>query len=236
MYMKKFLLVLIAGILFSTAMPAFSASSSRLFTSKEIKKNQTWLYEIGFRLLNANKIDKRIVFAYSTKSDVNASSSNINRTITVYDGLMQYVESEDELAAILAHEISHSVDSYNGIFRGYLEFVPHIFIPRKYERKADLRAVDYMVNAGYNPVALIVIMNKAFPQYRYEVLGTHPLTTRRMAMIYEYIYTKYPAFLANNIYQHNVYYQNFLLNSEKNRKKLAQKIRTGSNKKIKYDY
>ena len=55
-------------------------------------------------------------------------------------------------------------------------------------------------------------------------------------MIYEYIYTKYPAFLVNNPYQNNVYYQNFLLNSEHNRKKFAQKVKTGSKKKIRYDY
>lgn len=233
--MKKFWVLLILSTLFVMSGPAFSASS-RLFTTKEIKKNNEAIYEIGFRLLNANKIDKRMTFSYSTKDNVNASTSHINRNIIIYDGLIQYISTEDELAAVLAHEISHAVDSYNGIFRGYLEFVPHIFIPRKYERKADQRAVDYMVNAGYNPVALIVIMNKAFPQYRYEVLGTHPLTSRRMAMIYEYIYTKYPAFLVNNPYQNNVYYQNFLLNSEHNRKKFAQKVKTGSKKKIRYDY
>ena len=233
--MRKILSLLITCTVLFSFSPAFGATS-RLFTAKEIKKNNEAIYEVGFRLLNANKIDKRMTFSYSTKDSVNASTSLINRNIVIYDGLIQYMSSEDELAAVLAHEISHAVDSYNGIFRGALEFVPHIFIPRKYERKADLRAVDYMVNAGYNPVALIVIMNKAFPQYRYEVLGTHPLTSRRMAMIYEYIYTQYPAFLVHNPYQNDVYYQNFLLNSEHNRKKLADKVRTGSKKKIRYDY
>ena len=151
--MKKFLALLILSTLLAASAPAFPATS-RLFTAKEIKKNNEAIYEIGFRLLNANKIDKRMTFSYSTKDNVNASTSHINRNIIIYDGLIQYISTEDELAAVLAHEISHAVDSYNGIFRGYLEFVPHIFIPRKYERKADQRAVDYMVNAGYNPVAL----------------------------------------------------------------------------------
>ena len=46
--------------------------------------------------------------------------------------------------------------------------------------------------------------------------------------VYEYIYEKYPSFLANNCYADNIYYQNFLLTSENNRKKLAEKIKTNS--------
>ena len=49
------------------------------------------------------------------------------------------------------------------------------------------------------------------------------------------IYEKYPSFLAHNKYADNLYYQNFLLTSEKNRKKLEDKIKTNSKKKLKYD-
>lgn len=92
-----------------------------------------------------------------------------------------------------------------------------------------------MVNAGYNPVAMIVMMNKVMPQGRYEFLSTHPLTSRRMAYVYEYIYTKYPQYLKNNKYQDNIYYQNFLLTSQDNRRKLQKKIESKSDKKVRYD-
>ena len=113
--------------------------------------------------------------------------------------------------------------------------IKYIISPRKYEYKADKRAVDYLVNAGYNPLAIIVMDTKIMSQFRYEFFGTHPLSSRRVMEVYEYIYEKYPSFLANNRYADNIYYQNFLLTSENNRKKLAEKIKTNSKKKVKYD-
>ena len=99
-----------------------------------------------------------------------------------------------------------------------------------------MRSVDYMVNAGYNPLAIIVVMNKIGKQYRYDFLSNHDLITRRMMKIYQHIYTKYPAILAENEYKDNVYYQNFLLTSRKNRLKFQSKIENHQQGKIKYDY
>ena len=93
-----------------------------------------------------------------------------------------------------------------------------------------------MVNAGYNPLAIITILNKIGKQYRYDAFSNHTLVSRRMMLIYEYIYTKYPNILVDNDYKDNVYYQNFLLTSRKNRMKLLDKINTNSKKKIRYSY
>ena len=196
---------------------------------------QQKISKVGFHILNANRIEKRMVFNYSTKSTINAYTDYTNRKITVCKGLLKYIESDDELAAILAHEISHGIDTYNGIFRGTFSYIPYRFVPRKYEKLADKRAVDFMVKAGYNPVAFIVIMNKFSGQLRYEIFKTHPLTSRRLALIYEYIFTKYPEFLADNKYKDNVYYQNFLLTSTQNRLKFQQKYKSGSKANVRYD-
>ena len=91
-----------------------------------------------------------------------------------------------------------------------------------------------MVQAGYNPVASIVAMSKILPQERYDWCSTHPLTSRRMMEVYEYIYKKYPEFLANNVYKNNPYYQNFLLTSKTNRTKFQQKVKSGSKLSVKY--
>lgn len=198
-------------------------------------EKQEFISQIGFRLLNANKIKERMVFQFVNNKTVNALTSNINRNIIIYSGIMNYTTDEDEIAAILAHEISHGIDSYHGMFRGSFSSISSAFTPRKYERKADKRAVDFMVNAGYNPVAMIVMMNKTFPQYRYEFLSTHPLASRRMMYVYEYIYTKYPEYLKNNKYYDNLYYQNFLLTSQDNRRKLQNKIEMNYKGNIKYD-
>lgn len=51
-------------------------------------------------------------------------------------------------------------NSYRGLFRAFFSHVAYSFNPRPKENKADLKAVDYMVNAGYNSLALITIYSK----------------------------------------------------------------------------
>ena len=227
--MKKLLILFIT--LF-TAIPVFSMEVDLT----KVGHQQKYINEIGFRILNANKIEKRTNFYYEpNRKTVNTWSRLTDRQITVTQGMLAYVDSEDEMAALLSHEISHSVDSYDGAFKGYFSTFKYSLSSKKYETKADKRAVDYMVKAGYNPVAIIVLYNKFMSQTRYDYYLTHPLTSRRMATVYEYIYRKYPAYLANNKYAENIYYQNFLLTSQQNREKLKQSIQTNSKKKIKYN-
>ena len=227
--MKKFLFLF---VMIFFAIPAFSMD----IDLTKVGRQQKYINEIGFRILNANKIEQRTNFYYEpNRKTVNAFSRFTDRQITVTQGIMAYIDSDDEMAALLSHEISHSVDSYNGLFKGYFYMFKYGFAPRKYESSADKKAVDYMVKAGYNPVAVIVLYNKLMAQTRYEYYLSHPLTSRRMAVVYEYIYRKYPAYLANNKYADNIYYQNFLLTSQENREKFKQSIKANSKKRIKYN-
>lgn len=228
--MKKILVVLMLMFL---GVPAFSYE---IDLTKE-GKIQEKINQIGFRLLNANRIEKRTIFEFNSRKAVNAvtvSGLGYGRKVVVYRGIIPYLDNEDEIAAILAHEISHIVDSYDGILRGSFSGLGYAFAPKKYELKADKRAVDYMVKAGYNPVGLIIALNKMSAQYRFDMLSTHPLTSKRLVTIYEYIYKKYPTFLANNKYQNNIYYQNFLLTSIANRKLLENSIQKNSKKSPAY--
>ena len=232
--MKK-ILVLIFALIITALSTVFATSDGLLTTSKELEALQRHVNEIGYNLLNSNGIDKRMVFIFdnSTKT-INAGTSNFNRSIVLYRGLYNMLEEDDEIAAVLGHEISNGIDSYDGIFKGAFTGLRYFFTPRKYEYKADKRAIDYMVNAGYNPVAMIVMMNKVLGQNRYDWWFTYPLASRRMMQVYEYIYTKYPEYLANNKYKNNLYYQNFLLTSKENRAKFQEKVKTKSTKKVKY--
>ncbi len=229
--MKKIVVMLSVLMLFCAN--AYAASNE-LVTNESVKKAQMKIDQIGFRLLNYNGIEKRAVFDFDTKDTKNAYSRSSDRQIVLYRGLYNRLESDDEIAAVLAHEIAHSVDSYNGIMRGLFYSWSYHFAPKKYEYKADKKAVDYMVNADYNPVAFIVVMSKTFSQHRYDWYSTHPLTTRRMMEVYEYIYKKYPEYLANNAYKNNIYYQNFLLTSKENRAKFQKKIETKSKRPVNY--
>lgn len=199
---------------------------------------QTRMNEVGFNLLNSSRIERRLIFMTINRvytRDKWSDVSSINRTIWLKPTIIPFIDSDDELAAILSHQISHGVDTYEGAFRGYISIVNYWVAPNKYDVKADKRSVDYMVNAGYNPLAIIVMLNKIGQQYRYDVFSNHNLTSRRMMKIYEYIYMKYPAILADNQYKDNVYYQNFLLTSRKNRLKFQEKMETNSKGKLNYD-
>lgn len=229
--MKRFILTALTVAILS--LPTL-ASNSDFMSNSEVRKANQKIDEIGFTILNSNGITKRTVFNFDSRDVKNAYSRFDNREIVLYKGLLNKMQSDDEIAAVLAHEISHSVDSYNGIFRGAFSSWSYTFHPKKYEYKADKRAVDYMVNAGYNPVAMIVMMSRCFGQNRYDWHRTHPLSTRRMMEVYEYIYKKYPEFLANNVYKNNLYYQNFLLTSQENRAKFQEKVKNKSKNRIKY--
>ncbi len=194
--------------------------------------------DVAYKILNANKIDKRIIFVYDKsekKSLLKSADEVTKRQVVLYENDIKFISNEDELAAFLARGISLALKSYGGIWKGSLNAVEVKAAPKIYEIYADKRAVDFMVKAGYHPVGLITYINKAFPQKRFDMFSNSNLTSKRLAIIYEYIYTKYPYFLANNKYFETDSYQNFLLNSQYNRKLLENKIKNKTYEELKYE-
>lgn len=234
--MKRLLTTLICiMILAPCAYSLDSENAEQLLKEQEI---QTRIDKIGINLLNYNKIPRRIVFVYDKrekKKFLTTDKALTKRQIILYDGLYQSIQTDDELAAMLAREISTAIKSYSGIWGGMLDSLEVALGSKKFETVADKRAVDYMVNAGYNPLALIVYINKTCPQKRFDKFSRHNLTSKRLARIYEYITYKYPDYLKNNDYINNEYYQNFLLNSIENRRMLQVKIENNSTEELDYE-
>lgn len=231
--MKKFLILFSALVLM--AGKGFAIEQSEIIKEQTIQEK---INEVGLKVLNANKIDKRIIFVYDKaekKSILKSADELTKRQIIITEGEYKFVANDDELAAFVSRGISMALKSYGGIWRGGLNAIQVKAAPKLYEIVADKRAVDFMVNAGYHPVALITFLNKSQPQKRYDTFSGSNLTSKRLAIIYEYIYTKYPYYLANNKYLENESYQNFLLTSVENRKKLEEKIENGSKDRIKYE-
>lgn len=226
--MKKLLIML---IVFGFCLNANALTVMEFLATKD--EIQT-VNKIGFKLLNDNRIPHRMTFSIAKNKHANAATKRINNEIVVTDTLIKTSDSLDEIAAVIAHEIAHGVDNRQGAFNGAFSFLGNAFNPKKYEYKSDKIAVDYLVKSGYNPLALITILNKISAQYRFDWNSTHPLTSRRMAEIYEYIYVKYPQYLVQNEFRENIYYQNFLLTSKENREKLQKKIESNSKRKVKY--
>ena len=152
--MKKFLLLL-----------AMLTSFTNIAVASLVDENviQSRVDSVGTNLLNKNRIQKRIVFTYDKKTQkklISVDKTLTKRQIILYDGLYQSVQSDDELAAMLAREIYIAVKSYSGMCDGLIGSIQVALGSKKFEIVADKRAVDYMVNADYNPIALIVFINK----------------------------------------------------------------------------
>lgn len=231
--MKRFLTVLVCFIF--AIIPSFAVETRAVNLVDDIAL-QEYVSDIGFKILNANQIDVRMIFVYKdNESKIKLEPGLMKRQIFVYDETLQFASNDDELAAYIAREISKSAESYSGGFRGLVTSFQVKAAPKKYERFFDKRAVDFMVKAGYNPLGLITYLNKSKPQKRYDAISRHNLTSKRLANIYEYIFVKYPYYLKYNEYIENEAYQNFLLTSIENRKKLHEKIKSGSTKAVKYE-
>ena len=158
-------------------------------------KIQNHVSDIGFKLLNANKIDVRMIFVYKSKdTKIKLEPGLTKREIIAYEQNLQFAANDDEIAAFLAREICKTAESYSGAWKGFISAVQIKCAPKKYERFFDKRGVDFMVTAGYNPLGMITYMNKSYPQKRFDKFARTNLTSKRLANIYEYIYTKYPSF------------------------------------------
>ena len=218
----------------------FSHSAYALDDAQLVQQNtiQTRINTVGAKILNSNKFENRVTFVYDEngkKSFLKEDKAITKRQVVVFGEAYKNIESDDELAAYISREIPAAIRSYKG-GTGLLSSIQLKAAPKKYELVFDKLAVDYMVNAGYNPLGLITYIQKTYPQARQDKISANNLTSKRLAYIYEKIYTQYPSFLVNNTYLKNEYYQNFLLTSLENRKKVAEKVKSPlTTKGIKYE-
>jgi len=231
--LKKFILLFI--LLFLFPIYTFAMDESTLIQEQSIQQR---IDNIGFKILNSNKIEYRVVFVcteQAKKAKLKVEKSLTDRQVVLYQNDYKFIDNDDEMAAFLSRGILYAMKSYRGAFNGYLSALQIKASPKKFEVVADKRAVDFMVKAGYNPLGLITFIQKSEPQKRFDKISTKNLASKRTAIIYEYIYTKYPYFLQNNEYLTNEHYQNFLLTSENNRQLLLKKIKSGSKKDLDYE-
>lgn len=195
------------------------------FINKE-EKVQEHISNVAQKIMLSNKIDNKITFVYIAKPKGKTidDPTVTKKKIIFYKDYFNCVENDDELAGFLSREIARAVKSASGEWKGFVSMTQVKAAPKKFEVFADKRAVNYMVNAGYNPLGLITYINKVGKAKGITKIS-HNTYTKRMAIIYEYIYFNYPYFIKYNEYLKNENYQNFLKNSVINREMLYEKIK-----------
>lgn len=87
------------------------------------------VFRVGQRILSANGIPDRIEFLTSRLDIRNASASRFGgpNTVVIYKDMLDVMESDDELAAVLSHEIAHITKRHTGKI-----------VPRKWAAKTAL--------------------------------------------------------------------------------------------------
>jgi len=189
--MKKFLILLslmllTANAVFADEMDVFSYANTNMknFWQQNGKREQKIL-EVGTKIINANKLEKRIAIQMIINNNtINAHTDITNKTVSIYSGLLPYLDNDDELAFVIGHEMGHAIDAYDG---GFFKWANMKLNSKEYEYNADLIGVDLMAKAGYNPLAAICTANKWMPEdyWDFWVFTSHPKTSSRLLKMYE---------------------------------------------------
>lgn len=164
------------------------------------------------RICKENRIErKKIQLHLLEKSDVNAFALPGNHLV-IFTGLIAEAESPEELAGVVAHEVAHL--QLNHVMRKLVKEVglatlvgmvtggknrqaistahdlSRTAFDRKFEKEADLRAVDYMIAADINPqpfADFLFKMSKHSGSQALEAwLSTHPESAERADYVLEY--------------------------------------------------
>lgn len=181
-------------------------------------KYEEKVIDVGSKLLYDNNVSKRVPFIVGRDKTINADSTLRNKIVTIHQGIFPYVDNDDELAYLIGHEISHSLDAYGGP----PAWIANFFNGKHYEYKSDLMAIDMMVKSGYNPLAAITFANKFFPEDQWDFGLSHPKTTKRLLAMYKYIKVKYPQAL-NSPMTSSVHFVNFKRVMDRDIKEFEQK-------------
>ena len=195
--MKKVLLLLFAIIAIS--IPATAAT-----TYNPAAKVQ----EIGEKLLTKNGIPTTNVKFMVVSDTPNNSEFISTKVINVSSAELAFAGNDNETAAVVATEIGHiicghasrakvvslltSTSETNLTNNATVNTFASNYKTTSQDKEADLVAVNLMVNAEYNPLALIVVLTKQTGTYWDTIIG-RPANAEKALNVYDYIEYVYPA-------------------------------------------
>ena len=210
--MKKFLMLIFAVLMISAVFISQSPASDKDLTSDDIRekeqritKNISEQVEKQIPLVRDPEIESRLSYLTARISphmgrDLNYEVRIIKRNdphafslpgglTYITTGMLQFLKSEDEIAAVLAREFTHSDLSHwlvqssrnekidfqtmaevaaatqsgkvaGNMVRSYLNRAVINFYDIDLEKETDLKALDVMERAGYNKVALLTYLER----------------------------------------------------------------------------
>ena len=200
--MKKILLSLMAAMLIS--IPGNAAT-----TWSAVDRVPT----VGAQMLSKNNLPTTTKFVV-TETAVTNSATNTNNEFYIQKTDLGYTGNDNEVAAVIAQELGalinanaskkKFVSNIASAFAGSLEsesaqnkaiLLNQLTISSMSEKdqmNADITGIDLMIQAGYNPLAMIVVLGKK-PGTTWETMTGQLNNIKRTQYIYDYLSYNYPS-------------------------------------------
>ena len=217
--MKKILGFLVGAVMIFAQTNAFAASyneSTNWFDTKVISHINT----IGQNIVKANNMPSTVTFKVTDNENMNTDVAATTQYIYIYSGDLKHVENDNELAAVIAHEIGHIVNGHNAkssIFNTAIStFNPNTStqnaattvdliktissnkVSKSNDKEADVTAVDLLSAAKYNPLALISVVYKSDAAVVGGLMDENLSCEERIMNIYDYANYNYPTTVKAN--------------------------------------
>ena len=228
--MKKILLSLFMVVAITTSVTAATT------TYEPANRVQA----IGTNLLTKNGIttnDVKFMVVSDTPSNADFAST---KTVYVSAQELSFTGNDNEVASVVASELGHIIYGHGSSKKVFNMLESNVntniatsssvktfasnYKTTKQDKEADLVAVNLMVNAGYNPLALIVVLTKQTGTYWDTVVG-RPANADKAMNVFDYISYVYPEKIkvgyGCNEYRNFKSYADTILEERKNNKKLA---------------
>jgi predicted Zn-dependent protease len=185
-------------------------------SEKEIKNTHVVnsVDTIVTQVCKANNIDRsKLKINILDKDDINAFALP-NGHLIIYSGLILNSDNQEELAGVICHEIAHielnhvmkklvkeiglsvliSMTTGNGgaeVIKETAKMLSSSAFDRGLEKEADIKAVDYLVNANINPEPFADFLYKLSDTEHEAIkyltwISTHPDSKERAEYIIEY--------------------------------------------------
>ncbi|WP_371379315.1 M48 family metallopeptidase [Sporomusa aerivorans] len=169
---------------------------------------------IGARLVTvADRQDLKYSFKVLNAKEVNALAAP-GGFIYIFKGLVDYMPSDDELAAVLGHELGH-IDKRHSVKQIEKSWTVQLLFglafgdrgqvlqnlamnaimsgySRKEEQEADLQGFKHIREAGFNPYSMLITMNKLNDlanKGSYGLFSTHPDPGSRVELVQKYMHS-----------------------------------------------
>lgn len=204
---------------------------------------------VGANLLTKNNISNSVTFKV-VSGEADNSEVATTKVVQISEIDLASAGNDNEVAAVIAHELGHIICNHTdkgkvrkvaldklGVDEASTAAVlASSKLSAKDEEEADLVGVDLMINANYNPLAMVVLVTK-YTGSSMDILMNRPNNADRAMEIYDYLTYRYPekvkAGYGCNEYRYFLTYANPIVEKRNKDKKATAKFNKTQEKNLK---